>query len=157
MIISLKSSIGSESFQKVVVWVEISRNRFFENNRKWSRGAPALRVIRAGTRLTVYRALPLLYQWSFSKFITRKRQLYERLSTWGTPAQRDTLQWEQACLARYHLSLEILVNVFVEKDPCLRRFAEINKTPFSGALVKSLDCLSGCGSRYGEAGRGSRG
>ena len=56
-----KSSIGSELFGKVQLLVEIPKIlgnleiiiNFFEG------GAPALRVIRAGTRLTVHRSLPL--------------------------------------------------------------------------------------------------
>ena len=60
-----KSSIGFSGFEKLTFLVEISKfseiSRICEN---FERGAPALRVIRAGTRLTVHRSL--LYS-SFSK------------------------------------------------------------------------------------------
>ena len=53
---SWKSSIGFSGFEKLTFLVEISQNfNFFE---KIEGGVPALRVIRAGTWLTVHRSLP---------------------------------------------------------------------------------------------------
>ena len=57
---SMKSSIGFELFQKLQICLFSNILNMFNKNTNLSReGAPALRVIRAGTRLTVYRALPL--------------------------------------------------------------------------------------------------
>ena len=59
MIMPEKSSIGFSGFEKLIFLVKISKfykipkiSKIFEG------GAPALRVIRAGTRLTVHRSLP---------------------------------------------------------------------------------------------------
>ena len=58
MIMLWKSSIGSELFRKLHFLVVFLKNRKSSKNDKFvDDGAPALRVIRAGTRLTVYRAL----------------------------------------------------------------------------------------------------
>ena len=54
-----KSSIGSELFRKCSIFVEIPKiPKTHENSKIMEGGAPALRVIRAGTRLTVHRSLP---------------------------------------------------------------------------------------------------
>ena len=53
-----------QTFSKVQIFAEVSK--ISENFEKWKEnqmwGAPALRVIRAGTRLTVHRSLPLLFE-----------------------------------------------------------------------------------------------
>ena len=56
---SRKSSIDSGGSKKLSFLVEISRK--MKNLKKYEiveKGAPALRVIQAGTRLTVHRSLP---------------------------------------------------------------------------------------------------
>ena len=54
-----KSSIGSKLFPKVQNLVEISKiSKNLKISKILSGEAPALRVIRAGTRLTVHRSLP---------------------------------------------------------------------------------------------------
>ena len=56
-----KSSIGFSGFEKLTFFVEISKFSEISKNLKiFEGGAPALRVIRAGTRLTVHRSLPVL-------------------------------------------------------------------------------------------------
>ena len=59
---SEKSSIGFSGFEKMTFLVEILKiSEMLEKNYKSIEGgAPALRVIRAGTRLTVHRSLPYL-------------------------------------------------------------------------------------------------
>ena len=55
-----KRSIDSRGLEKLSFLVEISKIQKNRKNDKFvEEGAPALRIIRAGTRLTVYRALPL--------------------------------------------------------------------------------------------------
>ena len=65
-----KSSIGFSGFEKLTFLVEISKiSKILEKNDKTIEGgAPALRVIRAGTRLTVHRSLPWLVEWKYSSF-----------------------------------------------------------------------------------------
>ena len=47
------------TFQKLIFSVEISKiSKNLEKIKSFEGGAPALRVIRAGTRLTVHRSLP---------------------------------------------------------------------------------------------------
>ena len=47
------------TFQKLIFLIEISKIlKFLENSNFFEGGAPALRVIRAGTWLTVHRSLP---------------------------------------------------------------------------------------------------
>ena len=54
-----KSSIGFSGFEKLTFLVEISKfSKISEIPKKIQGSAPALRVIRAGTRLTVHRSLP---------------------------------------------------------------------------------------------------
>ena len=54
-----KSSIGFSGFEKLTFLVEISKfSKILEISRFFEEHAPALRVIRAGTRLTVHRSLP---------------------------------------------------------------------------------------------------
>ena len=54
-----KSSIGFSGFEKLIFLVEISNfSAISEISKIFEGGAPALRVIRAGTRLTVHRSLP---------------------------------------------------------------------------------------------------
>ena len=53
-----KSSIGAKLFPKVEILVEISKiSKNLEILKEIKGCAPALRVIRAGTRLTVHRSL----------------------------------------------------------------------------------------------------
>ena len=53
-----KSSIEFSGFEKLTFFVEISKFSEISKNLKiFEGGAPALRVIRAGTRLTVHRSL----------------------------------------------------------------------------------------------------
>ena len=60
MIMLGESSIGFSGFEKLTFLVEISKiSKILEKNDNFIEGgAPALRVIRAGTRLTVHRSLP---------------------------------------------------------------------------------------------------
>ena len=54
-----KSSIGFSGFEKLTFLVEILKfSKISEISNVFEEGAPALRVIRAGTRLTVHRSLP---------------------------------------------------------------------------------------------------
>ena len=72
---------GLWTFQKLIFLVKISEvSKFFENNNFIEGGALALRVIRAGTRLTVHRSLPS------RKVVTRRVETFflleERLVEW---------------------------------------------------------------------------
>ena len=59
MIMPWKISIGSGGFRKLSFLIEISKVlNILEKMKNVEEGAPALRVIRAGTRLMVHRALP---------------------------------------------------------------------------------------------------
>ena len=54
-----KSSIDSGHFKSWYFWSKLRKFRkFSKNDNSIEKGAPALRVIRAGTRLTVHRSLP---------------------------------------------------------------------------------------------------
>ena len=57
-----KSFIGFSGFEKLTFLVEISKfPEISKISKKIEGGAPALQVIRAGTRLTVHRSLP--FSW----------------------------------------------------------------------------------------------
>ena len=59
MIMQGKSSIGFSGLEKFDFLVKISKiSKNLKNLKNSSREAPALRVMRAGTRLTVHRSLP---------------------------------------------------------------------------------------------------
>ena len=59
-----KSSIGFSGFEKLIFLVEISKfPKISKIAKEIEGGAPALRVIRAGIRLTVHRSLPIREQW----------------------------------------------------------------------------------------------
>ena len=72
----VKSSVGFSGFQKLTFSVEIPKN--LKNIKKHEKfvdeGDPALRVIRAGTMLAVYRVLPSLSQ-SSTKTIAKPARL----------------------------------------------------------------------------------
>ena len=84
-----KSSIGFSGLEKSTFLVEISIfSKISKISKILKRDAPALRVIRAGTRLTVHRSLPVRKQWlvewkysSFSKSNTEAVAKPDRLGT----------------------------------------------------------------------------
>ena len=64
MIMSRKSSMASSDSQKLFFFVKILKiKKCRKNDTSAEEGALALRVIRAGTRLTVHRALPYENSW----------------------------------------------------------------------------------------------
>ena len=84
-----KSSIGFSGFEKLAFLVEVSKfsemSKISENSEG---GAPALRVIRAGTRLTVHRSLPWLVEWKYSSFSKSNTETLAKPGRLG-PAQNN--------------------------------------------------------------------
>ena len=94
-----KSSIGFSGFEKFRFLMKILKIRKISKIWKNEEGAPALRVIRAGTRLTVHRSLPYS---SFSKSNTETVAKPGRLG----PAQKGKLMDFLSELAMFCIMLE---------------------------------------------------
>ena len=91
-----------------VVWKNtiFGRNfEIFEKSRNFEKiaegGAPALRVIRAGTRLTVHRSLPWLVEWKYSSLSKRNTETVAKPGRLG-PAQNDEPMQNFVELSRFH-------------------------------------------------------